>query len=207
MAVLLVGFKPYGEYPENPSEIVVETLDGTEVEGVEIVGAVLPVSFRAAREEALRLVEEHRPLVAIGVGLSPRRVDVGVEKVALNYMYSERPDADGYKPKGEPVIPGGPDALFATIPVERVLEALRESYIPASISLSAGSYVCNALMYTLIYYTRRYGGLAGFLHVPLPPCTVARLRKQLPSLSLSLVEEAVTITVREALREAVLRGD
>ena len=177
--VLVTGFGPFGEHDENPSGPAVEQLAGRweAPAGTTLVTEVLPVSFARATERVRALVREHRPAVVLGAGLAAGRDRLGLERVALNLADARIPDIDGSQPVDVPVLPGEPTALLTTLPVKAARGALAAAGLPVELSLSAGSYVCNAVMYAALSAAGD-GARAGFLHVPpaevLPVAEVTR---------------------------------
>ncbi len=200
MKVLVTGFGPYRDVDRNPSGLVAEQLNGSVIDGYEVLGAVLPVSFRRALELVPMLLLEHRPAVALHLGLSLGAAELRVERVAINLMDSEKGDVDGYRPRDQPIVPGGPAAYFATIPTRRVVEELRGMGIPARLSYSAGTFLCNCVMYISLHTIAANGlnALSGFIHVPYTP--ELAVKKGSPSMCLHLIKEAVVAAIRVSLR-------
>ncbi len=165
--VLVTGFGPFSDHADNPSALAVDALarQWPAPDGVTLVTETLPVSFARATERVAALVAEHRPAVVLGVGLAAGRDRISLERVALNLLDARIPDVDGAQPVDVPVRPGGPLALLTTLPVKAALAALRASGLPAELSLSAGTYVCNAVMYSALAAVPD-GVPAGFVHVP-----------------------------------------
>ncbi len=165
--LLVTGFGPFGDHTDNPSALAVERLaeDWSAPSGTRLVTAVLPVSFARATAQLASLIAEHRPAVVLSVGLAAGRERIGLERVALNLADARIPDVDGAQPVDVPVLPGEPLARLTTLPVKAALAALRDAGLPAELSLSAGSYVCNAVMYAGL--SRAGDGVpAGFVHIP-----------------------------------------
>lgn len=165
--VLVTGFGPFGEHADNPSAAAVELLAAqwAAPPGVRLVTAVLPVSFARAVDELRALVDRHRPAVVVGLGLAAGRERIGLERVAVNLVDARIPDVDGAEPVDVPVLPGEPAARLTTLPVKAILAALQDAAVPAELSLSAGTYVCNAVMYAGLTLVDD-GVPAGFVHVP-----------------------------------------
>lgn len=164
--VLVSGFEPFGGAAVNPSMDLARALDGTRLAGgVAVHGVVLPVAFGSAAARLAEAVEALQPRLVLALGFAPRRCQISVERVALNLCDAPIPDNAGVQPLDGPVLPGAPAALFATLPVRAIAQALQDAGLPAELSLSAGSYVCNELMFRLLH---GLGGTrsAGFLHVP-----------------------------------------
>ncbi len=188
--VLLTGFEPFGGDTTNPSADVAHALDGETLELTEadtgigaadatntatratIIGRVLPVSFAASAAELERLVAEHQPDLIIALGLADGREAITPERVAINYADARIPDNDGAQPRDEPLDADGPAARFTGLPVKRIVRALTDAGHPATVSLTAGSYVCNALAYHLGGIAEQHAHdtgahpAAGFIHVP-----------------------------------------
>jgi len=175
--VLVTGFGPFGGHTHNPSARAVELLAREWAPPARLVTAVLPVSFARATAQLRALVEEHAPAVVLGVGLAAGRQRLGLERVALNLVDARIPDVDGAQPVDVPVVPGEPTARLTTLPVKAALLALQDAGLPAELSLSAGTYVCNAVMFAGLTYAPD-DAVAGFLHVPdvdvLPVAETAR---------------------------------
>jgi pyroglutamyl-peptidase len=160
--VLLTGFEPFADDPVNPSgdavRLAAQLWDGPET----LITAVLPVTFADAAVRLRALIAEHDPDVVLATGLAGGRSTVCVERVAVNLIDARIPDNAGAQPVDEPCVPGGPAAWFATVPVKAMARAVAAAGIPASLSLSAGTYVCNHVFANAVDAARR----AGFIHVP-----------------------------------------
>lgn len=165
--VLVTGFGPFAEHGENPSAQAVAELAARWAGpgGVKLVTAVLPVSFARSTTELADLIARHRPAVIVGVGLAAGARRIALERVAVNLIDARIPDIDGAQPVDQPVLPDQPVARLTTLPVKAALRALHEAGLPAELSLSAGSYVCNAMMYTGLA-SAADGAATGFVHVP-----------------------------------------
>jgi pyroglutamyl-peptidase len=163
--VLLTGFAPFGGDATNPSgeavHLVAERWRGPET----LVTDVLPVAFDAAADRLRRLVDEHEPDVVIAAGLAANRSAVTPERVAVNLRDARIPDNDGDQPNDAPCIAGAPAAHFATLPVKAITAAMIEAGVAASLSYSAGTFVCNHLMFAALDHVPA-GVRAGFVHVP-----------------------------------------
>lgn len=197
---MLFGFEPFLEYDENPSGIVVRGLHGRTVAGHDVVGEILPVDYSLIKPRILSSIEAARPSLVITFGLAAGRDKITPEKVALNYVNSKSKDNSGSSLEGVAVEEGQPDALFATIPVEALVAELNRKAIPASLSLSAGAYLCNFAMYVSLLEARRSGFRSGLIHVPCHAEWIAKTGKQLPSLPLDTIamaaEESVAFLVK-----------
>lgn len=205
--LLITGFEPFGGERVNPSGAVAEeaakTLKGT-LPGVDIVSAVLPVSFKRAREAVKELVEIHQPDVAIALGQAGGLAHIAVERVAINLMDARTPDNDGYAPLDEPIEPGAPAVYLSTLPVRLIVKRLRDAGMPAALSYSAGTFVCNLVMFELLHLSATTGWprCAGFLHLPYMPVQAVAKRSwcgYAPSMPLELLVKAVGVAVRTSL--------
>jgi pyroglutamyl-peptidase len=183
--VLLAGFEPFGGAERNPSQDAVQALDGTRLaEGSMLHAVVLPVRFGAAFEVLAAAIERTRPQLVLGLGLAASRGEIAIERVALNLCDAAMADNAGLRPCDTPVIERGPPALFTSLPVKPMLAALQEAGVPAALSLSAGSYVCNEVFYRLLHAQAEGHPLAGFVH--LPPVECIALADQLRAIRILL---------------------
>lgn len=214
LKLLITGFEPFGGERVNPSGVVAEeaarTLEGA-LPGASVVSAVLPVSYKRAREAVRRLVEEHLPDVAIALGQAGGLAHVAVERVAVNLMDARIPDNDGYAPVDEPIEPGAPPAYFSTLPVRLIVKNLRSAGIPAALSYSAGTFICNLVMFELLHLSATSGQprRAGFIHLPYLPEQAVDKRSwcgHAPSMARELLVKAVEVAARTSL-ERLDTGD
>ena len=163
--MLLTGFEPFGADAVNPSgeavSVVAERWGGPEV----LVTAVLPVTFEGAAQRLRELLSEHRPDIVIASGLAGGRDAIGVERIAVNLLDARIPDNDGAQPVDVPSIPGAPSAYFATLPVKAIARRVSDAGIPAEVSHSAGTFVCNHVFFTALEAAAS-GTRGGFIHVP-----------------------------------------
>lgn len=207
---LVTGFEPFGEHESNPSQAVARRLDGREVAGRPVVGAVLPVEYARADDEVVELIEDHEPDALLATGLAAGRAAVCVERVGVNVNdCAGVPDNAGAEPRDERIDPSGPAAYFATVPVRETVAALLDADIPARVSNTAGTHLCNNVLYSALAYAgvAELDLAAGFLHLPCTPDQAARKgregealagREVPPSLPLSVGTEAVELAL-EAL--------
>lgn len=169
--VLVTGFERFGEHSSNPTEEAVRELPDV-IAGADVVTAVLPVEFGRCAEAALGLVREHSPDAVVLTGLAAGRRAVTPERVAINLRDIAGEgvaDNTGASPRDQPVVAGGPDGLFSTLPNRLIVERLLAAAIPAELSASAGTFICNETMYAVLHSLRPLGpGAArtGFIHVP-----------------------------------------
>ncbi|GAB3604224.1 pyroglutamyl-peptidase I [Microbacterium aureliae] len=194
--VLLTGFEPFGGDAFNPSREVVRFLAQTWSGPGEIVADVLPVAFDEAGRRLRALIERHSPDVVLATGLAGGRAVVGVERIAVNLIDARIPDNDGAQPVDEPSVPGAPAARFATLPVKRIARDLVAAGVPAEVSHSAGTYVCNHVFYTALD-AAPVGVRAGFLH--LPWTAEHAPARDAASLSFFDVARGVTVAIETAI--------
>jgi pyroglutamyl-peptidase len=200
--ILLTGFEPYGTYKDNPSAEVAEALHGRTVGGVAVGSAILPVHHARASVLVAELVQELVPRAIVHLGLAGGRARLALERVALNVMDFEIADNAGYRAAGEPCVPGGPPAYFSTLPLPAMLEALSAEGVPAYLSSSAGTYLCNQTFYTTrhLLESQRRDIPAGFIHLPLSPAMVAAAGLDQPSMDVPLMIRGVEIALRVVAR-------
>ena len=206
--VLVTGFEPFGTYTANPAQEVAKALDGRRVGGALVQSAILPVHHREAPARLLLLLREVDPGAVVHLGLAAGRARIALERVALNVMDYELPDAAGYQARGEPCVPGGPAAYFATLPLPAILAALTAEGIPAYVSGTAGTYLCNQTLYGTLHACaeRRKREPAarpprvGFIHFPLLPSMVAAAGLEQPSMDLGLMLRTVEIALGVVVR-------
>lgn len=183
--LLITGFDPFGGESINPSWEAVKLLP--EVIGQYRVHRLqIPTVFGEAAQAVLAAAEMLRPDVILSVGQAGGRAAVTPERIGINVRSAGIPDNKGNIPREQPIVPGGPDGLFATVPVEAMVEAVKDAGFPAAISSSAGTFVCNDVLYTLLHHYAGTGTRAGFIHVPYLP------EQGTPSLPLADTVKALT---------------
>ena len=174
MRVLVTGFEPFGTHRVNPSQLIAERVGGV----------VLPVSVRRTLAELERAVDRVRPDVVLGLGLAGLRTQVAIERVGINVLDFTIPDNDGVLLEGDPVDPTGPPAWFSTLPIKAIAARWLEDEIPSYLSHTAGTYLCNAVLYRACALGAERGFGAGFIH--LPPLEEVPLERQLRAVELAL---------------------
>ncbi|OWA36029.1 peptidase C15 [Saccharibacillus sp. O16] len=208
MNILISGFEPFGDSPINPTEELMEQVlrEPFAEEGVQLHTLLLPVRYEACAEALLAEVRRLKPDAVIACGLAAGRTAITPERIAINVKDTESyADNGGRTPRDEPIRAGGPDGLFATLPIRRMVEALRAAGIPSAVSNTAGTYICNNTMYALLDELSQQGSttLAGFVHFP-ASSRLAAQKPSLPSLPQDTLFEALHILVKvtvEAIRE------
>ena len=173
--ILITGFKPFGGQNVNPSERIISSLSAPP--DTVLTKLILPVEFRESERILVEEAEKERPDCILSLGQAGNSPHIAVERVAVNLDSSlsadgrvVMPDEAGYAPIDAPIFSGGPAAYFSTLPFRAAVEALNSDGIPARVSYSAGTYVCNHVMYVGCCLAERYGGMcSGFVHVPFLP--------------------------------------
>jgi pyroglutamyl-peptidase len=196
--ILLTGFEPFGTYPINPSGEVAKALDGRAFGAESVRAVVLPVHHRDAAAAVARLVDDTTPRAIVHLGLAGGRARIALERVAVNVMDFEIADNVGYRATGEPCVVGGPVAYFSTLPLRAMLDALVADGVPAYLSNTAGTYLCNQTMYTTRHLLERRGLAiaAGFIHLPQSAAMVGASGLDEPSMDLPLMIHAIETALR-----------
>jgi len=206
--VLLTGFDPFGGDAVNPSGEAVRTVAERWSSPDRLITEVLPVSFAGAAERLRSLLAAHSPDLVIATGLAGGRADITVERVAVNLADARIPDNDGEQPTDAPSLPGAPTALFATLPVKRIVAAIAEQGIPAVTSLSAGSFVCNhVFLHAAAWAAGTRGARAGFVHVPWAAGQEPQGAPALPAADIAAaIETALLVSLAHTTDAAVVGG-
>lgn len=199
--VLITGFEPFGGEAVNPSWEVVRQLDGVTLAGERVVALQLPCVFGEALSVLNAALEAQQPRLTIAVGQAGGRVDITVERVAINVDDARIPDNKGQQPIDEPIVAGGPAAYFSSLPVKAIVAALREQGIPASVSQTAGTFVCNHVMYGLLDALQdKAGTKGGFIHIPYLPEQAAAHPGE-ASMAVGTVRAALETAIAVSLRQ------
>jgi pyroglutamyl-peptidase len=172
--VLLTGFAPFGGEPVNPSFEIARALDGRTVRGRRIVARELPCVFGEALSTLDDAIACTSPCLVLALGQAASRSEISIERVAINVDDAPIPDNAGAQPVDRPVVAGGPAAHFSTLPVKAIVAALHAAGLPAHVSQTAGTYVCNHVFYGLQHRLAGTAVPAGFIHVPLMDEQAAR---------------------------------
>jgi pyroglutamyl-peptidase len=164
MKVLLSGFSSFSHHTVNSSEVLAFHLANRKIPGLEMRSCILSVTFNDSFNVLKDQIDLYQPEVVISLGLAEKRSVISLEKVALNYVDCEIPDNSGRLIKDSPVLGSAPAAYFSTLPLKEMLQV--ETPYPVEISYSAGTYVCNDLMFRALHYLKDKNIQAGFIHVP-----------------------------------------
>ncbi|MDO5504597.1 MAG: hypothetical protein Q4G67_15665 [Actinomycetia bacterium] len=153
--VLVTGFEPFGPDTSNPTAEAVTQLP-EQIAGARVVTAVLPVAYGACAEAALALIDEHSPNAVVLTGLAAGRTAVTPERIAIDVRDTKGgaeafPENTGLAPVDVPIVDGGPDGLFASLPNRAIVTALLAAGIPAEISNTAGAFICNETLYAVLH--------------------------------------------------------
>ena len=160
--ILLTGFEPFGTATSNPSGEIVKQINGEN-----IVTAILPVAYAQSAEHLLSLIKQHNPDVVICLGQAEGRTQITPEKVAINLDDARLADNEGVLRNDVKIIEHGPDAYFSTLPVKEMVDAMKTQGIPTAVSLSAGAFLCNHVFYVAQNKFAGSNVRSGFVHVPL----------------------------------------
>jgi pyroglutamyl-peptidase len=195
--VLLTGFDPFGGDSLNPSWQAVQLLHHKRIAGHKVVAAQLPTVFDASLRELRRLLREHRPALVLGVGQAGGRPAISLERIAINVNDARIPDNAAAQPVDTPVVPDGPAAYFTSLPIKAMLQALQREGIPAEVSQTAGTFVCNHVFYGLMHHLATRRGFrrtrGGFVHVPWLP------GQGQPSMATDQLVRGLRVTIAAAL--------
>ncbi len=199
MKVLITGFQPFGGESINPAYEAVKRLPQT-IAGASVITKEIPVVFRQGSRAVYEAVQKEQPDVVICVGQAGGRSGITPEFVGINYQDARIPDNDGNQPVGESIQPDGPNAYFTKLPVKAMVAAMKKEGIPAAVSFSAGTYVCNDVMYQLLYdIDREFPQMrGGFIHVPYAEEQV-KDKPNMPALPLATIVRGLEICIRAVI--------
>ncbi|SFU44348.1 pyroglutamyl-peptidase I [Xenorhabdus koppenhoeferi] len=199
--ILITGFEPFGGETINPSWEATKPLQGCQIADAYVEVCQLPCVFNNSLEHLYAAIERVKPVVVISTGEAGGKPDITVEQVAININDARIPDNAGNQPIDTPVIVDGPAAYFSTLPIKTVVNELRLAGIPATISQTAGTFVCNHIMYGLQHYLNQYypSVRGGFIHLPyLPEQAVKHSNK--PSMGVEMMTTALKIAIKSTLK-------
>ena len=192
--LIITGFDPFGGETVNPSWEAVKALPDR-IGAYRLTRIEIPTQFTLAAQRVLQAAQDDPADVILCVGQAGTRGAVTPEAIAVNLMHARIPDNAGFTPQETPVIPGGPDGIFSTVPVFAMARAISAKSLPGTVSLSAGSFVCNDTLYRLLHHFAGSGTRVGFIHVPYLPCQAP---EGVPSMELCDIIRALEAAV-EAL--------
>lgn len=202
MKLLFTGFEPFGGEAVNASYEAVCRLPDR-IGNVQIIKAQLPTAFRKCIPVLEQILKTERPDAVVCVGQAAGRAEITPEKVAINYADARIPDNAGMQPIDEALVPYAETAYFSTLPIRSIVKKISDAGIPAKVSYTAGTFVCNCVMYHVLRMAKeQYPSMrAGFIHVPLT--TEQAAQKQIPSLPLDAIVRALAIAAEEIAKAAV----
>lgn len=205
--VLITAFEPFDGELVNPSWEAVSQLHERMVCGARVIAKQLPCVFGDSLTALYAAIDEVKPELVIAVGQAGGRTDVTIERVGINVDDARIPDNAGRQPIDETIVEGGPAAYFSTLPIKAIVEGIREAGIPASVSQTAGTYVCNHVMYGLMDYLAKHKNTTrgGFIHIPLLPEQAVKHPgvASMPAATLLLALEmalSIALTVEQDIR-------
>lgn len=200
MKILVTGFDPFGGESINPAWEAVKNIPDT-VEDMEVIKVQIPTVFRKSIDTVLEAAKEHNPDVILCVGQAGGRYDMTVERVAINLDDARIKDNEGNQPIDLPVYEDGESAYFTSLPIKAMVEEMKKSGSPASVSNTAGTFVCNHIMYAVLYHIDKnsIAKKGGFIHVPYIPAQVVD-KKNMPYMETFRITEALTAGIR-AIKE------
>jgi len=199
--LLLTAFEPFNGETINPSLETARVIAKVDFPDAQIDILELPVDRFQAIEITLNRIRNIKPDVVIMLGEGSRRFRINPERVAINVDDFRIPDNSGNQPKGEPIVEGAPAAYFSTLPIYEIVERLQKAKIPAAISNTAGTYLCNRIFYSVMHFlaVEKLNTKAGFIHLPYIHEQTIDKPIDFPSLSLFSVVEAVRMAIEVSL--------
>jgi pyroglutamyl-peptidase len=201
MKLLITGFEPFGGETINPAYETVKTLED-KIMNTEIIKREIPTVFNKSIEVLENLIENEKPDIVICVGQAGGRYDISLERVAINIDDARIKDNEGNQPVDIKIFEDGENAYFTSLPIKRMVKKIREAGIPASISNTAGTFVCNHIMYGLLYLIdKKYPNIrGGFIHVPYLPEQVIS-KRNMPSMSIENIRKGLRLAVEVVLEK------
>ncbi|HET7332188.1 pyroglutamyl-peptidase I [Dyella sp.] len=201
--ILLTGFTPFDNQEINPSWEAVHALDGKHVGDHLVVSRLLPTAFADSQHELESMVREFEPSILLGVGQAGGRSRLSIERVAINVQDARIADNAGAQPIDEAVVADGPAAYFSTLPIKAMLKALLDEGLPAEVSNTAGTFVCNHVAYLMLHIAASHRGMrAGFIHIPYLPAQAVHVSNA-PSMSKNDVVKGLSIALEVAVTRSM----
>lgn len=194
--LLLTGFEPFLEFPFNPSQVIAEELDGEQIGNHQVAGRILPVEFAKSSAALLDIFYHEKPDVVISLGLAAGRDRITPERVAINCNDGPR-DNQGVVLTDQYIIEEGETAYLSLLPIRKMVNTLNKHNYPAEISNSAGTYLCNNVMYKMLHEinTKQLNVKSGFIHIPASH-ELAIKKQNLPSWSIESLIQAITLAIQ-----------
>ena len=201
MKVLITGFDPFGGEPINPAWEAVRMLPD-EIAGAQIIKLQIPTVARKSIDKIYSKMAEEKPDIVIAIGQAGGRFGPTPERTAVNIDDFKIPDNEGNQPIDLPIFEDGQPAYFSNLPVKAIVQAIKDAGYPSSLSDSAGTYVCNHVMYGILYYIdKEFPGVkGGFIHVPFATSQVIE-KQNAPSMSLTDITAALEAAIRTTVEK------
>lgn len=195
MKILVTGFDPFGGEKVNPAIEAVKQLPDT-IAGAEVIKLEIPTVVYKSLDKIDMAIEENDPDFILSIGQAGGRPDITVERVGINCNDCRIPDNEGNQPVDEPVYQDGPDAYFSLLPIKAIVADIQAAGIPASVSDTAGTFICNHVLYGVRYICEhKYPGKkSGFIHIPYMTSQAVG-KRNVPSMSLDEIVKALTVAV------------
>lgn len=200
MKILVTGFDPFGGEPINPAIESVKRLPDN-IAGAEIIKLEIPTVRKKSLEKIEKAINEHNPDVILSIGQAGGRFDISIERVGINLDDFRIPDNEGNQIIDEPIFPDGENSYFVKLPVKAMVQNVQKNNIPASVSYTAGTFVCNHVLYGVLYLIeKKYKGKkSGFIHIPFLPQQVVDKRNT-PSMELNTIVKGLTAAIEAIVK-------
>ena len=200
MKILVTGFDPFGGEPINPAIESVKRLPDN-IAGAKIIKLEIPTVRKKSLEKIEKAINEHNPDVILSIGQAGGRFDISIERVGINLDDFRIPDNEGNQIIDEPIFPDGENSYFVKLPVKAMVQNVQKNNIPASVSYTAGTFVCNHVLYGVLYLIeKKYKGKkSGFIHIPFLPQQVVDKRNT-PSMELNTIVKGLTAAIEAIVK-------
>ena len=200
MKILVTGFDPFGGEPINPAIESVKRLPDN-IEGAEIIKLEIPTVRKKSLEKIEKAINEHNPDVILSIGQAGGRFDISIERIGINLDDFRIPDNEGNQIIDEPIFPDGENSYFVKLPVKAMVQNVQKNNIPASVSYTAGTFVCNHVLYGVLYLIeKKYKGKkSGFIHIPFLPQQVVD-KRNMPSMELNTIVKGLTASIEAIVK-------
>ena len=200
MKILVTGFDPFGGEPINPAIESVKRLPDN-IAGAEIIKLEIPTVRKKSLEKIEKAINEHNPDIILSIGQAGGRFDISIERIGINLDDFRIPDNEGNQIIDEPIFPDGENSYFVKLPVKAMVQNVQKNNIPASVSYTAGTFVCNHVLYGVLYLIeKKYKGKkSGFIHIPFLPQQVVD-KRNMPSMELNTIVKGLTAAIEAIVK-------
>ena len=200
MKILVTGFDPFGGEPINPAIESVKRLPDN-IAGAEIIKLEIPTVRKKSLEKIEKAINEHNPDIILSIGQAGGRFDISIERVGINLDDFRIPDNEGNQIIDEPIFPDGENSYFVKLPVKAMVQNVQKNNIPASVSYTAGTFVCNHVLYGVLYLIeKKYKGKkSGFIHIPFLTQQVVD-KRNMPSMELNTIVKGLTAAIEAIVK-------